>query len=350
MPENIAAKFKRAGVVPAVEPKKYDVVAIGRADTDVIAEVSERFLQENGIPPNAQKDCSADEVRTLQASLGAFQIQAGGATANSMAVVSALGGRAGFFGKVCDDDKGKVFLNDFRRRSVDVCCPPYSNESDISSTCLVLLNGKNRSFAYAPGASEDFSAQDFSGFDFNSTHFCLVEGDLLTGVNTKAKPAVMEAMKQAEGKCRIAVNLQNILDWSGHEDVLHYILQHADVVIGNEEEQAAFFAAKKSSPEKAGQMVITTRGENGADVSVGNRILHVLAAPPQEFVSSVGAGDAFTAAFLLGQARGLEVDKCARLAVRVASKVIEEYGARPTRPLQHYFPDFKSTEEAYARL
>ena len=314
--------------------KIFNVVAVGRAYTDVIAHASAEFLQAHQIPIDGQRECSVAELKKIQALLSTTQMVAGGPGANTAAIVSALGGRAGYFGKVYRDAAGEGFLADFSQRKVAMCCSAYATAPELSGTCLVLLTDASRSFAYNPGCSDYFSTADFAKFDFLTTDFFLLEAHLLT--SEIARPAIMKAVEQAKNKAIIVVNLHGIVDWQAFHDVAQYISSQADIIIGNQNEQNAFALAVDCSP--LSQFIVTTKGADGAELwQFGHVLCHVPAEKPKSFVSSIGAGDGFIAGFLLGQSSGMNLEKSMRYAVRTAAAILGESGARPTHPLAQLF-------------
>ncbi|MES2217375.1 MAG: PfkB family carbohydrate kinase [Pseudomonadota bacterium] len=310
--------------------KPYHIVAVGRACTDVIAHAAAEFLQTHQIPIDGQRECTVTELKEIEAALTKTQLVPGGPSANTVAVISALGGKAGFFGKVFHDGAGESYLADLKQRKIDLCCPPYASTPEMSGICLVLLTGQHRSFAYTPGCGDSFSAADFIEFDFSTSDFFLIEAHLLT--SPMAKPAIIAAMEHAQNNCAIVINLQGITQWKGFTDVVQHIISKANIIIGNQDEQAAF--AQVVNLQQSSQRVITTKGAAGAEISqAGCMLHHVPAIAPKMFVSSVGSGDAFIAGFLLGQSRGLSLKESMHQGTQTASIILEEEGARPKAPI-----------------
>ncbi len=314
--------------------RKFSVVAVGRAYTDVIAHVTQNFLDFHGIPVNGSLGCSASKLQEICSKVEPLQIIPGGPSANTAATIVSLGGTAGFFGNVHNDDNGLKFLEDFTSRGVALSCSPHHNAFQMSATCLVLLSGENRSIVYNEGCADSFAKDDFNKFDFLSANFFLIEAYLLT--ESSAKSIIMGAINQAQNRSNIVVNLQGIMSWNMCTEELQYINSKADVIIGNQEEQAAYSCAKNliRANHKSSQLVITTKGAAGAMVAQDDRVLlEIAASAPNHFVSSVGAGDAFIAGFLLSQSRGLSIKESMSNATQVATCILEEAGGRSARSI-----------------
>lgn len=74
-------------------------------------------------------------------------------------------------------------------------------------------------------------------------------------------------------------------------------------------------------------LLVVTRGEQGAFVVAGEDIFHGAPAPVPQLVDTVGAGDAFSAVSLLGMLRGWSVTQTLERALEFASKICSVRGA-----------------------
>ncbi len=98
---------------------KFDIVAIGNAIVDVLAQADDAFIAEEGMAKGTmQLLFSTEEAEALYAKMGAGREISGGSAANTVAGIAALGGRAGFIGQVADDQLGAVFAHDIRAQGV----------------------------------------------------------------------------------------------------------------------------------------------------------------------------------------------------------------------------------------
>jgi sugar/nucleoside kinase (ribokinase family) len=76
-------------------------------------------------------------------------------------------------------------------------------------------------------------------------------------------------------------------------------------------------------------VVAVTRGPRGSVVAAGDEVVEVAAVPVEEVVDTTGAGDLYAAGFLMGLARGVDLERCGRLGSLAAAEVISHVGARP---------------------
>ena len=95
--------------------KNLDVVCIGSAIVDVIAQADEAFLAEHGMVKGSMGLIDDDVVHDLYAAMPPAVETSGGSAANTAAGLASFGSRVGFIGKVADDLLGEVFTHDLRR-------------------------------------------------------------------------------------------------------------------------------------------------------------------------------------------------------------------------------------------
>jgi sugar/nucleoside kinase (ribokinase family) len=69
-------------------------------------------------------------------------------------------------------------------------------------------------------------------------------------------------------------------------------------------------------------------------IIAGDRRVEVAAFPVDKVVDTTGAGDQYAAGFLLGLARGLELEDAGRLGSLAAAEVIAHWGPRPMTSLE----------------
>ena len=91
--------------------KTYKVIGIGNAIVDVIANVDDQFISQNNLNKGSMKLVSKDEAKKLYQSIKVLDQISGGSAANTVAGLAMFGSKAGFIGKVNNDDLGAVFKN-----------------------------------------------------------------------------------------------------------------------------------------------------------------------------------------------------------------------------------------------
>ena len=80
----------------------FDVLGIGNAIVDVIAETTDAFITEQNLDKGIMRLIDEAEAARLYGAMGPGIEVSGGSAANTIAGVAALGGRASFIGRVRD--------------------------------------------------------------------------------------------------------------------------------------------------------------------------------------------------------------------------------------------------------
>ena len=117
----------------------YDVVAIGNAIVDVLAPADDAFITAEGMTKGSmQLMFSPEEADALYAKMAAGTEASGGSAANTVAGISALGGKCGFIGQVADDQLGAVFAHDIRAMGVAFSTAARAGEPS-TARCLIFV-------------------------------------------------------------------------------------------------------------------------------------------------------------------------------------------------------------------
>src|SRR5919112_5387579 len=93
-------------------PQRIDVLTLGNAIVDVLAQTDDDFLLAQGIHKGAMQLIDEARAEELFGAMGPATIVGGGSGANTAVGASSLGVRAGFIGKVKADDIGRLFSHD----------------------------------------------------------------------------------------------------------------------------------------------------------------------------------------------------------------------------------------------
>jgi sugar/nucleoside kinase (ribokinase family) len=97
---------------------RLDVLAIGNAMVDVIADCDDAFLKAEGLTKGAMRLVDAEEAERLYSHMKPAREISGGSAGNTAAGVAALGGRAGFIGQVAPDQLGDFYRHDLTATGV----------------------------------------------------------------------------------------------------------------------------------------------------------------------------------------------------------------------------------------
>ena len=317
-----------------------DVLAIGNAIVDVIADADDAFLEREGMAKGSMRLIDEAEAIRLYAEMGAGREASGGSAANTVAGMAALGCRARFIGQLADDQLGAIFAHDIRSLGVAFDTAPRHGVGS-TGVCLILVTpDAQRTMNTHLGAAQRLDPRAVDEAAIAGSAIVYLEGYLWDP--EEPREAMRKAIALARGAgTRIAFTLSDSFVVDRHRGDIEALLEagEIDILFANEAEamtltgEPDFDAAVAALAPRVPTAVIT-RGDQGAVAVRGERRAHVAAEPIDRLVDTTGAGDLFAAGFLAGEARRLGLEAALRLGAFAAAEVIQHYGARPEADLQ----------------
>jgi sugar/nucleoside kinase (ribokinase family) len=316
-----------------------DVLALGNAIVDVIANATPAFLAEVGVEEDSMRLISEADADALYAKMGPGREVSGGSAGNSAAALAQLGSKVGYVGKVRNDQLGKVFSHDIRSVGVEFTTTP-AEDGPASACCLILVppSGKRAMSTYL-GCASNLDPEDLDSSQIARAKYMLIEGYAWAAdrMRATAKAATLAAHRHGN---KVALSLA--VDWiASNKDwnLLEFARGHVDVLFANEAEALALTGAPDFDSalfhlRGLCEVVVMTRGEKGAVVLSGDETVDVQPLPVVQVVDTTGAGDLFCAGFLHGLSHGKSLTDAGRLGALCAAEVISQIGARPTRDLK----------------
>lgn len=319
--------------------ERLDVVGIGNAVVDVLASVEDSFLENHGVTKGAMTLIDDVTARRLYAAMPPSREISGGSAANTIAGIAGLGLKAGYVGKVREDQLGQIFAHDIRALGV-VYDGPFAEATAPEETarCLVLVTPDGeRSMSTYLGVSSSLMPGEIDAEMMARADWLYLEGYLFDLDAAKAAYArAIEAARTGGGKIAFTVSDPFCVS-RHHADMRALVRDHVDLLFANRAEILALYetddldAALTQAVDEAEMVVVTLSGE-GAVVAVDGARTAVPAAAPK-VVDTTGAGDLFAAGFLAGLVQGRSPRDCARMGCAAAAEVISHIGARPGRDL-----------------
>jgi len=95
------------------------ILGIGNAIVDVICKVEDSFITQNSLTKSTMKlFFDENEFRKLLTNLKIEKTISGGSVANSIVGISQLGDKAGFIGKISDDEFGIKYEDGLKKENV----------------------------------------------------------------------------------------------------------------------------------------------------------------------------------------------------------------------------------------
>jgi sugar/nucleoside kinase (ribokinase family) len=317
-----------------------DVLSIGNAIVDVIADTTDAFLDNEGLVKGAMRLVEADEAERLYAHMGPAHQVSGGSAGNTAAGVAALGGRAGFIGQVAPDQLGEFYRHDLTAAGVEFITPAADVGAPTARSMILVTPDGHRTMNTFLGAAQHLPAAALDEEQIRNSAILYLEGYLWDPETPRSAMVRAIAVAREAGR-KVAFTLSDTFCVDRHRDGFKRLLdeRRIDILFANQAEIEALAGVAHLESAVAAiapkvDTLVVTRSEDGALAIRGDERADVAAEPIQRLVDTTGAGDLFAAGFLLGEARGLGLDRSLRLGATCAAEVIQHYGARPEADLR----------------
>ena len=282
-----------------------------------------------------------DEARAdhLTARLSAAVVAAGGSAANTVTGIASFGGKAGYIGKVADDELGARFTTEFRASGVVFNTPPRPAPPGTARSLIAVTPDGHRSMNTYLGASTLLTSDDIDADLIRNGETLFLEGYLFDRDEAKAAFVRAAEIARAAGR-KVALTLSDKFCVDRHRDSFrHLVSGHVDILFANEAEILSLYesddlGAALESARAACEVVAVTRSAIGSLIATRNETVDVKAFPVANVVDSTGAGDQYAAGFLFGYSRKRSLAECGALASLAAAEVISHMGPRPEENLR----------------
>lgn len=318
----------------ATTARSLDVVGIGNAIVDVLVEAEERFLDDHGLTKGTMALVDEAQAERLYAAVGPGLETSGGSAANTLAGIAQLGGRAGFIGRVRDDQLGAIFSHDIRAVGARFDTPAASS-GPSTARCLILVTpDAQRTMCTYLGASVGLHPDDLDLAMVAEARVLYLEGYLWDSEEAKqAFIAAAEVARDHGGE--VALSLSDAFCVERHRDsFLELVDGHVDILFANEMEITSLYRANSFDEAAAAvrgrcRIAALTRSERGSVILHGEDSLPIEPVRLGPLVDTTGAGDLYAAGFLHAYTHGESLEACGRLGSLCAGAVVTQLGPRP---------------------
>lgn len=332
----------------------YDVLCVGNAIVDLISDVSETFVLDNGFDKGGMMLVDSAESARRLALAPNVAMTPGGSVANTAACLASLGSKVGFVGKVGADPLGAFFRDGMREIGVDFLCEEDHAEIATANCLAVVTPDGERTMSTFLGACVQLSPSDIPEDAIRRAKLVFLEGYLLDSpYSYDAVRRVLEIA--AESGTNIALTLSDSSCVERHLERFRELYGHSEcnVVIANENEIKALYTTTETDDAldactKTPKISVVTLGAKGAAVVQGGYSDKIDAEPVTKIVDLVGAGDAFAAGFLHGYVNGVHLRDALTIGAKCSSIIIQGQGARPSVKLADVLYGAEDTEMAVA--
>ena len=306
------------------------ILGIGNAIVDVICKVNDSFIEQNNLTKSTMKlFFDENEFKNLFSSLKIEKTVSGGSVANSIVGLSQLGSKVGFIGKVSDDEFGKRYEEGLIKEKVEYF---YSKKKENLPTgiCLILVTpDSERTMCTFLGIAGKINEKDVSTDAIKKSEIVFLEGYLWD--EGEPKKAFDKAINNAN---IAAMSLSDLFCVDRHKpDFLNLVKNKLDIIFANEQEISSLIEAKNFNEvinfsKKLNKFLVITRGKKGSIAINGDQVIENDIQKNLKIVDLTGAGDLFAAGFLHGYINKLSTKECLVKGTEMASRVIQQIGAR----------------------
>ena len=306
------------------------ILGIGNAIVDVICKVEDNFITQNNLTKSTMKLIfDENEFKNLLTNLKIEKTVSGGSVANSIVGISQLGNKAGFIGKVSDDDLGSKYEEGLKKEKVEYI---YSKKKEKlpTGTCLILVTpDSERTMCTFLGTAGKINENDVSVESIKKSEIIFLEGYLWD--EGDPKKAFDKAITNAN---KVAMSLSDQFCVDRHKpNFLELVKNKLDVTFANEQEITSLIDAKNfeevvNFSKQLNKLIIITRGEKGAIAIKGSEISECDIKKNLKIVDLTGAGDLFAAGFLHGYVNKMSINESLEKGTEMSSKIIQQIGAR----------------------
>ena len=313
--------------------KRYQVVGIGNAIVDVLAQTEDGFLDDMGIRKGIMQLVERERAESLYAAMSERTEVPGGSVANTLAGLGNLGLSTAFIGRVRDDTLGRFYEKSMALEGTDFPNAPVGGaELPTSRSMIFVTPDGERSMNTYLGISAELGPEDVDDEVAGGAEILFLEGYLFDKPQgKKAFQAAAEACRKGGGMAGVTLSDPFCVD--RHRADFHHLVRALDYVIGNQHEWTALYETENLEDALAraaadcGTIVCTRSGLDVILIREGERAeVPVHRVVP---VDATGAGDQFAAGFLYGLATGQNLARAGQMGCIAAAEVISHFGARP---------------------
>ena len=313
----------------------YDVLCIGNAIVDIIAQCDDDFLVENGIIKGAMNLIDADRAELLYSRMGPAIEASGGSAGNTAAGVASFGGRAAYFGKISNDHLGGIYTHDIRAQGVAFDTKPLTGEPPTARSMIFVTPDGERSMNTYLGACVELGPEDVETDKAKGAKVTYFEGYLWDPPRAKEAIRLTAGHAHAAGR-EVSMTLSDSFCVDRYRDEFLDLMRTGtvDIVFANESElkalyQTSSFEAGLEAIRRDCKFAAVTRSELGSIIVSAAGTVPVDAIEIEKLVDTTGAGDLYAAGFLFGYTAGRPLADCGKLGSLAAGLVIQQIGPRP---------------------
>jgi len=330
--------------------KNIDILCIGNPIVDVFINIDDSLAMKYGILDYTQHiDREKAQAILNESSIDFSQAvkSSGGGAANVAKIAAMLGMKSAFSGCIGQDDLAEIFEKEITGAGVNAMLVKGSGQTGLCFACNI---GGEMRFTVCPGAALELTENNISDELIACAEVVVVDGYILDRHNL-VKQILLKASRQGITVALDAASVMQVK--SKAEEILTYSRTFPLFIFMNADEALAFYnTIRKSNDEETAltekekeaiilrdvcpmlkcmtdgeiyPIIVVKLGGRGALVMAGGNVYReeTFTIIPR---NTVGAGDAFCAAFISAWIRNKSISECASLGNKVAREILEVPG------------------------
>lgn len=294
-------------------------------------------------------DLNANEIHRPMEETVTFTKYVGGSPANITIAIARLGAKAGFVGRVSDDQHGRFITNYLRKNGIDTSSVVVDRSGSV--TGLAFTEIKSPTDCSILMYRDNVADLKLEPGDVREDYICRAKILLLSGTALAKSPSREAAFTALEYARRHGVVTALDIDyrpysWASKEEIAVYCklaAEKCDVLLGGRDEFNLLepMTGHHGNDDRAtadywlgggAKLVVIKRGEEGSIAFANDGTVSRGRTFPANVVKTFGAGDSFAGAFLYGLLQGWDIGRCQELGSASASIVVSSHSCSDAMP------------------
>ena len=317
-----------------MQDTRLNVLTIGNAIVDVLAETEDDFLKQEGIVKGSMTLIDEARADHLYGQMSSVIEAPGGSAANTAAGIASFGGSVGYIGLVKDDILGRTFDNDLKAMGVDHRLKLASTGPGTGRCLVMITSDAERSMNTYLGAAANLNEETLDLTLISDASITYLEGYLFDRSPAKSAYFMAATTAHAAGR-KVSLSLSDSFCVNRHRSDFRQLVQEGtDILFANEDEILALYEVDTFEEAVAAvrtdcEIACLTRGKVGSTLVTADSIHHIKAVEVDRVVDTTGAGDQYAAGVLYGLTNGATLDVAGHYGSIAAAEVIKHVGPRP---------------------
>lgn len=305
------------------------ILGIGNALVDVLVHIeNDDVLVQNQLDKGGMVMIDAERKREIHQNIQSMKqvCATGGSTSNTIHGLARLGAKAGYIGKIGNDEMGEFFRQEMKRFGVTPHLIDSKMDTGIATT--FISSDAERTFATYLGAAATMTPEELDPTVFEAYDCIHVEGYLIFNHDLILK--VCQIAKQKGLRISMDMASYNIIE-ANYDFVKMLLRDYVDIIFANEEEAKAFTGKEGLEAldvlSEYCSIAIVKIGKDGSLIKMDGEVTKI---DPVDAVrrDTTGAGDIYASGFLYGLMNDYSAEQAGNLASYLSARMIEHIGAK----------------------